>query len=113
MRRFACAAVLGWAACGPAFAEQDIEAMMRSQALLAQIASILGSEEACGLPLDPAAMERWVAENVDPADPGFTATLPMIVRGNALQIEQMTPAAKAAHCASARMQADHFKLLVP
>jgi hypothetical protein len=110
MRQFSCAVVLvglaGFSAQAKADDLADLAKMM-------EMANILGAEAPCAMPLDAAAVSRWVAENVDATDTGFTTGLPGYTKASEAQIKGMSGAAKAAQCTAIRRQAEAFGLLAP
>lgn len=89
----------------PALAYEDTTKMAVT------LGSVLGSEAACGLSLDVAAVEAFVAARVDPAEMSFANALGMVSRGTATEVEAMTEAAKAAHCKAIAESAAHYGLL--
>lgn len=89
----------------PAFAYEDATATAYA------LGSVLGSEAPCGLSLDAASIEAFVAERVDPAEMGFAGYLAGIASAYAAQVEAMTEAAKAAHCKAVAGSAAHYGLL--
>lgn len=75
------------------------------------LGGVLGSEVVCGLTLDTAAVEAFVAERVDPAEMGFANHMAGIAHGTATQVDAMTEAAKAAHCKAVAASAAHYGLI--
>ena len=94
----------------PAFA-QDFDQKMKSMSNAVNLGTVLASEQPCGLTLDPAGIEAWIAKNVDKSDLSFASNLSMMSMGQDAQIAAMTPSAKIAHCATVKMTAGSMGLL--
>jgi len=75
---------------------------MKSMNTAMELGGMLASEEPCGLAYDHAAIERYIEQHVPADDMGFASTLSLMTAGQAVQIEDMSPSAKAAHCAQIR-----------
>ncbi|NKC04266.1 hypothetical protein [Brucella haematophila] len=67
--------------------------------------TILAAEEPCGMSYEPAAIEKYVADNVPAEDVGFPATLTRWTRMQKSRVGDMTPSEKVAYCATARQTA--------
>ena len=83
---------------------QSLDSMQKAQ----ELGSILASEEMCGLVYDQDAISRWIDENTDPADMGFSSTLSMMTEGSKFQFEEMSTSSKTAHCRSIERTTRHF-----
>lgn len=70
-----------------------------SMEVASNLASVLASEEPCGLTYDQAAIEAFIADKVPADDMNFTGMLTLMQRGNAAQIREMSASARTAHCA--------------
>jgi hypothetical protein len=81
---------------------------MNGMKLANAMGAVLASEEPCSLSYDPAAIEAFIAELVDPADLDFAPQLAIQTRGVGHQIERMTPNQLVAHCATVRRSAEAF-----
>jgi hypothetical protein len=79
----------------------DLQSMARAQ----ELASILASEQACGLTLDQRGIEAWIAANVAPDDLAFASNLQVMTMGQEYQQKDMTASARTAHCAAVRQAA--------
>ena len=75
------------------------------------LGTMLGSEVARGFTLDVDAIERFVAERIDPAEMNFASALDLMSQGTAVQVDAMTEAAKAAHCKAVSASAAHYGLM--
>ncbi len=84
---------------------------MASMQSATELGTVIGSEQACGLTLDQAGIEAWIAANVAEDDMSFASTLNMMVQGTAFQIEEMTQSAKTAHCAAVKRSAGKMGLI--
>ncbi|UWU80723.1 signal recognition particle [Bradyrhizobium huanghuaihaiense] len=73
-----------------------------------ELGSILASEKVCGLTYDQAAIAAFVEQRVPANDMSFPSTLNMMVTGNAVQIEGLSPSAKTAHCTQVRRVAKSY-----
>lgn len=73
-----------------------------------ELGQIIGSESACGLTYDQAAIKAFVVEKVDPSDMSFTSTLNMLTDAAARAFKDMTPSAKMAHCTAIEQSARHY-----
>lgn len=78
----------------PAAAWSDLERMTTANAL----GSVLGSEKACGLSYKQDAIERFIEKKVPASDMEFATNLTMMTTGNRVQVDEMSPSQKAAHC---------------
>lgn len=75
---------------------------MKSMDTAIALGDMLASEGPCGLAYDHAAIERHIERHVPADDMGFASSLSLMTVGQAAQIEDMSPSAKAAHCAQIR-----------
>jgi hypothetical protein len=73
-----------------------------------ELASVLASEEPCGLSYDQDAISRWIERHVRPDDMSFTSALPLETLGFGEEIKTMTPSTLTAHCAQIRRIAKTF-----
>jgi hypothetical protein len=72
------------------------------------LASVLGSEQACGLKYDQAAIERYVTSNVGADDMSFPAVLKSMTDGIKAQIAGMSESELTAQCTQVRRTAKHY-----
>ena len=72
------------------------------------LGNLIASEELCGLVFNQDAIARWIDENTDPADMGFSATLQMMTEGAAFGFSDMSESSKTAHCRSIERTARYF-----
>jgi hypothetical protein len=73
---------------------------------------IIGSEEACGLTFDQAAVSRLVEQNVDPDDADWLSMFDTAVEVETkVNLPHMTRSQLTAHCAQVRQFAKHFGLI--
>lgn len=77
----------------------------RSMQLATELGNMLGSEEACGLSYDQAAIERFIEGKVAADDMSFPSTLNMMAEGARFNLEGMSASAKTAHCTQIRRAA--------
>lgn len=96
--------VAGIVAAGPAVAMTDIEAILLANSL----ASVLASEQACGLSYDQTAIAAFIAKEVPPERMDFASTLQTQTMGQEMMMADMSASAKAAHCAAIAQTAAHF-----
>jgi hypothetical protein len=73
-----------------------------------QLATILGSEEACGLKYDQSAIESFINKNVDPKDMSFAGSLVNLTNGVKFQIQSMSESSLTAHCTQIRRVAKQY-----
>ena len=73
-----------------------------------QLATILGSEEACGLKYDQSAIESFINKKVDPKDMSFAASLSNMTDGIKFEIKSMSESSLTAHCTQIRRVAKHY-----
>lgn len=78
---------------------------MASLARASELGAILGSEEFCGLTLDQAGIEAWIAANVSKDDLSFPTNLQTMTMGQKYNQEGMSGSAKIAHCAAVKQSA--------
>jgi hypothetical protein len=69
-----------------------------STALQVQLSSLLAAEDACSMTYDQDAIQRFIEKHVAADDLDFAATLPVMTRGQQVQVEQMTDSGKHAFC---------------
>lgn len=77
----------------PAFA-QNVDSMRTAIAL----GSVLGSESACKLVDNQAAIRAYIEKNVPASDMNFNSTLNLMTGSTRVQIDEMNESAKTAHC---------------
>lgn len=104
--RMALAAALA-ATTGPALAMDDLQAMQAAAAL----STIIGSEQACGLTYDQAAIAAWITANVPPERMDFASTLQLLTMGQEHKVTKMSRSALTAHCAAVAASARHNKFI--
>jgi hypothetical protein len=92
------------------FAE-DFETKMESMGRAQELGTVLGSERLCGLPLDQAGIEAWIASNVAPDDLSFASNLQAMTMGQEFQQNNMSTSSKIAHCAAVRQSAKAMGLI--
>lgn len=73
-----------------------------------QLGAVLGSEAACGLSYDPAAIDRFIDESVAADDMEFTSNLGVNTRSTVRQVEDMSASTLTAHCAQIRRVARSY-----
>lgn len=83
---------------------QSIDSLQKATAL----GNLLASEELCGFVFNQDAIARWIDENTDPADMGFSATLHMMTEGAKFGFPDMSESSRTAHCRSIERTARHF-----
>ncbi|RNC91088.1 MAG: signal recognition particle [Oricola sp.] len=81
-----------------------------SWSVAAQIGGVIASERACGVQLDPGAIEAYIAARVDPDDLEFTSALGLHTRGVGREIENMSDSLRVAHCAQIRRVVEAYNL---
>ena len=74
-------------------------ASVDSMELATQLGTVLAAEKPCQFTYDMAAIQAYIAKHVQESDMRFGSMLQMMVQGQTMQIEQMTPATLAALCA--------------
>lgn len=107
IRLLAVAALL--AAPGAAHAAGDADS--RAMIIANDLATILASEEMCGLSYDQAAIAKYVADTVPPEAMGFAGQLNMMTTGAKFSLEGMNESSKTAHCAAVLQTAASFGFL--
>lgn len=91
---------------------QDLEARMKSTSNALGLGTVLASETACSLTLDPAGIAAWIAANVAPDDLSFAANLNLLTMGQTAQVAAMTTSSRIAHCAAVKQTAGAMGLVV-
>lgn len=81
-------------------AAQPAAAQMEEMMLATNIGSVIGSEKACGLTFDQAAIAAYVAANTPKGNLGFANTLTMMTQGTEFNLQSLSPSALTAHCAA-------------
>lgn len=84
---------------------------LADQSLAFEFGGLLGSEKACNLDFDPAAIERYVAEKVEPSDMEFLSNMNLAADVMARDVERFTPSRRTAHCAQVRRVAESLDLV--
>lgn len=87
---------------GPALADTD------SFTLATELASVIGSEQDCGLSFDQPAIEKYIADHVKADDMSFPSTLQMMIPATRYQFASMSASAKTAQCAQVRRIAKSY-----
>ena len=85
-------------------AAQSTDSLVKAQ----ELGNILASEELCGLVFNQDAIVRWIDDNTDPADMGFSGMLQMMTEGAKFGFPGMSESSKTAHCRSVERVAQHF-----
>lgn len=73
-----------------------------SMSVAMELGNVLGSEAACELTFDAAAIERFVESHVAADDMAFAGRLQMMTAGSEMQVQEMSASARIAHCAQIR-----------
>lgn len=81
---------------------------LKSMTLATELGSVIAAERACGLAYDQAAISAFIEAKVPASDMGFPSTLNMMVKGSEVQLEEMSPSAKTAHCTQVRRVAKSY-----
>lgn len=63
-----------------------------------QLGTLLGAENACHLSYDQAAIQRFIARKMPENDLSFGSMLQMMVAGEKIEIEDMSPPTLTAFC---------------
>ena len=79
-----------------------------SLALANALASVLASEEPCGLKYDQAAIAGFIEEKVSADDMGFASQLNIQTIGSKVMIDEMSESQKTAHCAQTKRVAIRY-----
>lgn len=66
--------------------------------IASNLGTVLGSEEACGLEYDQAAVASFIEAEVPADDMSFATTLQTMTMGQEYQLEDMSKSALTAHC---------------
>jgi hypothetical protein len=85
-----------------------IGAAIDSMNLANELGSVLASEKLCGLTYDQDAISAFIESKVSAKDMSFANTLMMMTRGNEVQLEDLSPAGKVAHCTQIRRVAKSY-----
>jgi hypothetical protein len=64
-----------------------------------QLGTVLAAEKTCGFSYDMAAVQSYISNNVQQSDMSFGSMLQMMVQGNTIEMQSMTPATLTALCA--------------
>ncbi|NKJ03493.1 signal recognition particle [Rhizobium sp. SG741] len=73
-----------------------------SMTVATQLGALLAAESACGMTYDKEAISGYIEKNVADDDLSFASILPMMVKGQGIQIDQMTESSKMAFCTQQR-----------
>ncbi len=73
---------------------QDLESFR----LASQLGTVLGSEKACGLSYDQAAIAAFIEAKVAADDMSFASNLRMMTEATAYNMKDMSTSARTAHC---------------
>lgn len=76
-----------------------------------ELGKLIGSEQYCDLEFDQAAIQKWIDENVDAANMGFSSTLDMGVSAERYSQDDRSSSAKTAHCHAIKRTAAHLGLI--
>jgi hypothetical protein len=82
-----------------------------SMQIATALGSVLASEKACGLSYDQAAIAAYIEDNVSAEDMSFTSTLQMMTAGQEMQIADLSPSSKTAHCTQVARVAKSYKFV--
>lgn len=96
--------IAGLCALPLSLSAQSMDSMQKAQ----ELGTILAAEEFCQLSYDQDAIGKWIDENTDPADMGFSSTLNLMTEGSAFQLRDMSESSKTAHCRSIERTARHY-----
>ncbi|MDP2358632.1 MAG: signal recognition particle [Beijerinckiaceae bacterium] len=88
-----------------------VTAPAQASTVAMNLGSVLGSEVACGLKFDQAAIARFIESRVKPSDMGFAGMLNLMTIGARAEIDDMTASQKTAHCTQIRRVARSYKLI--
>lgn len=85
-------------------------AMSKGEALdlAGQLGLVIGSETACGLSYDQAAIAAFITANVPPDQLDFAGYLQIEIDMETDDFQDMTTSAKTAHCAAVTRSARHL-----
>lgn len=73
-----------------------------------ELGTVLGSEAACGLSYDQAAIEAFIDDRIAADDMSFPSTLNTMTGGTEFEIAEMSPSSKTAHCRQIRRIAESY-----
>lgn len=79
-----------------------------SMAFANNLGMMLASEGPCDLSFKQSAIEALIQKKVSAEDLGFTSMLQMMTSGSEIQIGEMSPSAKTAHCSQIRRSAKAY-----
>lgn len=100
MKRIVAAVALGFCAA-QAWAETPTRIALT-------LGELLGSEQACGLSFDQAAIEAYIDRNAPADDLAFASTMNVAASVMPDEIEGMTRSQRTAHCAQMRRLAKAY-----
>ena len=72
---------------------------MGSMQIATDLGEVLGSENACGLSYDQAAIRAFIDQHVQPDDISFPSDLSVMTSAARRELREMTTSQKIAHCA--------------
>lgn len=81
---------------------------LKSMTLANELASVLASEELCGLAYDQGAIAFFIEKRVRADDLSFANYLRLMTSGQEVQLKSITPSSKTAHCAQIRRVAKAY-----
>lgn len=81
---------------------------MESVRIAQELGAVIGSEDACGLNYNQAAIEQFVDDRVRDDDMGFTRNLNVFTQGAHFDIAEMSESSLTAHCRQIRRVARSF-----
>ncbi|MGY5809978.1 signal recognition particle [Rhizobium sp. LEGMi198b] len=76
-----------------------------SMIVTTQLGALLAAEDACSMSYDKDAIQRYIEKKVAADDLNFASMLPLMVKGQQVQIEQMSDSSKSAFCIQQRRAA--------
>jgi hypothetical protein len=73
-----------------------------------ELASLLGSDEACGLTFDQAAVQKYIDDYVDPSDIGYSERLGTFIGMTRRDFRDVSKDEKTIRCYLIRRTAKHY-----
>jgi hypothetical protein len=70
------------------------------------LGNVIASEDFCGLHYNQEAIAAYISKHVRQDDMGFAGMLQLMTAGARVQLNQMSPSAKTAHCAQTAIAAE-------
>jgi len=87
---------------------QPATAQFETPKLATRLGTVIGSESYFGLTLQQDAIEACVRTNAPKDDKSFAQTLTMMIQGTEINLAQLSPSARTAHCAAVARSARDF-----